>query len=85
MKINLINYSFLILIILLLLKLIQNLYFEKKFLLLNEKFENDNTYKLINIDQKDRGDEFNDDFNINPNLTGSHINTPMEIENRKII
>ena len=81
MKINLINYSFFILIILLLLKLIQNLYFEKKFLI-NENFDNEETYKLINLNQSD---SFSDNFNINPNLTGSHISTPMEIENKEII
>jgi hypothetical protein len=84
MKINLINYSFFILIILLLLKLIQNLYFERKFLI-NENFDNKETYKLINLDQSNKGDSFSNNFDINPNIINKHISTPMEIENKEII
>jgi hypothetical protein len=84
MKIDLINYLLFILIILILLKIIQNLYFEKKFMT-KEKFdENEETYKLINLNLHDKGDSFSDNFNINPNLTGTHISTPLEIENQKI-
>jgi hypothetical protein len=86
MKINLINYLLFILIILILLKIIQNLYFEKKFLIKENYYNNDNeeTYKLINLNLQDKGDSFSDNFNINPNLTGSHISTPLEIENKKV-
>lgn len=84
MKINLINYLLFILIILILLKIIQNLYFEKKFLIKENFDENEETYKLINLNIQNKEDSFSDNFNINPNLTGSHISTPLEIENQKV-